>query len=49
MHSACDDNLARAVSHFAGRGFNASTRGLAKETGIKQPLLYRYLPLKDRC
>ncbi len=44
---ACDDNLARAVSHFARHGCNASTRGLAQETGITQPLLYRYLPVKD--
>ena len=35
-----------AISFFARRGFEASTRDLAKELGITQPLLYRYFPTK---
>lgn len=36
-----------AISFFARRGFEASTRDLAKELGITQPLLYRYFPTKE--
>lgn len=32
---------------FAKRGFDASTRDLAKELGVTQPLLYRYFPTKE--
>jgi AcrR family transcriptional regulator len=39
--------VAKAISYFATHGFNASTRELAKEIGITQPLLYRYFPSKD--
>jgi AcrR family transcriptional regulator len=37
----------RAVAFFASNGFAASTRDLAKELGITQPLLYRYFPNKE--
>ncbi|WP_342132330.1 TetR/AcrR family transcriptional regulator [Hydrogenophaga sp. OTU3427] len=37
----------RAVAFFASNGFGASTRDLAKELGITQPLLYRYFPNKE--
>ena len=36
-----------AISFFARQGFDASTRDLAKELGITQPLLYRYFPTKE--
>ncbi|QHE93091.1 TetR family transcriptional regulator [Pandoraea fibrosis] len=36
-----------AISFFASRGFEASTRDLARELGVTQPLLYRYFPTKD--
>jgi AcrR family transcriptional regulator len=38
--------LAKAIQYFATRGFSASTRDLAKEIGVTQPLLYRYFPTK---
>lgn len=41
------DIVQRAVSFFARRGFEASTRDLARELGITQPLLYRYFPSKE--
>lgn len=37
----------RAVAFFASHGFAASTRDLAKELDITQPLLYRYFPNKE--
>jgi len=37
----------QAISFFAREGFGASTRDLARELGITQPLLYRYFPDKD--
>jgi AcrR family transcriptional regulator len=37
----------KAVKHFATHGFSASTRDLAKEMGVSQPLLYRYFPSKE--
>jgi AcrR family transcriptional regulator len=37
----------KAISVFAKHGFGASTRDLAKELGITQPLLYRYFPSKE--
>lgn len=37
----------KAISVFARHGFEASTRDLAKELGITQPLLYRYFPSKE--
>jgi AcrR family transcriptional regulator len=39
--------LQAAIAFFARRGFDASTRDLAKELGITQPLLYRYFPTKE--
>ncbi|MFC5520776.1 TetR/AcrR family transcriptional regulator [Polaromonas jejuensis] len=36
-----------AISFFAKHGFEASTRDLAKELGVSQPLLYRYFPNKE--
>ncbi|WP_353475887.1 TetR/AcrR family transcriptional regulator (plasmid) [Salipiger sp. H15] len=36
-----------ATELFAEKGFDASTRDLAKLAGITQPLLYRYFPDKD--
>lgn len=37
----------KAISFFAREGFGASTRDLARELGITQPLLYRYFPDKE--
>jgi AcrR family transcriptional regulator len=37
----------RAIQYFATNGFTASTRELARELGITQPLLYRYFPSKQ--
>lgn len=37
----------KAIKYFATYGFSASTRDLAKEIGVSQPLLYRYFPNKD--
>ncbi len=39
--------LQAAIAFFAHNGFDASTRDLAKELGITQPLLYRYFPTKE--
>jgi AcrR family transcriptional regulator len=36
-----------AIAFFARHGFDASTRDLAKELDITQPLLYRYFPTKE--
>jgi AcrR family transcriptional regulator len=37
----------KAIKYFATYGFSASTRELAKEIGVSQPLLYRYFPNKE--
>ncbi|MYN29156.1 TetR family transcriptional regulator [Duganella sp. CY42W] len=37
----------QAIGYFANHGFAASTRELARELGISQPLLYRYFPSKE--
>lgn len=37
----------KAIKYFATHGFGASTRDLAKEIGVSQPLLYRYFPNKE--
>jgi AcrR family transcriptional regulator len=37
----------KAIRYFAAHGFSASTRELAKEIGVTQPLLYRYFPSKE--
>ncbi|MET0211104.1 MAG: TetR/AcrR family transcriptional regulator [Burkholderiaceae bacterium] len=39
--------LQAAIAFFARHGFEASTRDLALEIGITQPLLYRYFPTKE--
>ncbi|MES2264987.1 MAG: TetR/AcrR family transcriptional regulator [Pseudomonadota bacterium] len=39
--------VAKAIKYFATHGFSASTRDLAKEIGVTQPLLYRYFPNKE--
>jgi AcrR family transcriptional regulator len=39
--------VGKAVKYFATYGFSASTRDLAKEIGVTQPLLYRYFPNKE--
>jgi len=39
--------LQAAIEFFAKHGFDASTRDLAKELGITQPLLYRYFQTKE--
>ena len=36
-----------AVAFFSRHGFDASTRDLAAELGVTQPLLYRYFPTKE--
>jgi AcrR family transcriptional regulator len=41
------DIVQRAVAVFARHGFEVSTRDLAAELGITQPLLYRYFPNKE--
>jgi AcrR family transcriptional regulator len=37
----------KAVDHFATHGFSGSTRELARQLGVTQPLLYRYFPSKE--
>ncbi|WP_179400914.1 TetR/AcrR family transcriptional regulator [Burkholderia guangdongensis] len=37
----------KAVEYFATYGFSGSTRELARQIGITQPLLYRYFPSKE--
>lgn len=37
----------KAIKYFATHGFSASTRDLAREMGVSQPLLYRYFPNKE--
>lgn len=39
--------VAKAVEHFTRHGFSGSTRELAREIGVTQPLLYRYFPSKE--
>jgi AcrR family transcriptional regulator len=41
------DILEKAIRFFALNGMASSTRDLARELGITQPLLYRYFPSKD--
>jgi AcrR family transcriptional regulator len=36
-----------AIDHFATHGFSGSTRELARQIGVTQPLLYRYFPSKE--
>jgi AcrR family transcriptional regulator len=39
--------LEAAIAFFSRHGFEASTRDLARELKITQPLLYRYFPTKE--
>lgn len=39
--------LQSAIALVARRGFDASTRDLARQLGVSQPLLYRYFPTKE--
>jgi AcrR family transcriptional regulator len=39
--------IAKAIEHFATHGFSGSTRELARQLGVTQPLLYRYFPSKE--
>src|SRR6266702_1741962 len=39
--------VGKAVDHFATHGFSGSTRELARQLGVTQPLLYRYFPSKE--
>ncbi|SEM89645.1 transcriptional regulator, TetR family [Loktanella fryxellensis] len=42
-----EDFITKAIAFFAEEGFESSTRGLARQLGVTQPLLYRYFPSKD--
>lgn len=37
----------KAIQHFATHGFSGSTRELARQLDVTQPLLYRYFPSKE--
>jgi len=37
----------KAIQHFATYGFSGSTRELARQLDVTQPLLYRYFPSKE--
>jgi AcrR family transcriptional regulator len=39
--------VAKAIEHFTKHGFAGSTRELARQIGVTQPLLYRYFPSKQ--
>ncbi|MGO7133579.1 TetR/AcrR family transcriptional regulator [Rhizobium leguminosarum] len=39
--------LQKAIKLFAEHGFESSTRELARQLGITQPLMYRYFPSKE--
>lgn len=39
--------VSKAVEHFSTFGFSGSTRELARQIGVTQPLLYRYFPSKE--
>lgn len=39
--------LKKAVEYFSEEGFDGGTRGLARQMGITQPLIYRYFPSKE--
>ncbi|MEX3959761.1 MULTISPECIES: TetR/AcrR family transcriptional regulator [Trinickia] len=39
--------VSKAIDHFTRNGFSGSTRELAKQIGVTQPLLYRYFASKD--
>ncbi|QFS82816.1 Nucleoid occlusion factor SlmA [Roseivivax sp. THAF40] len=42
-----EEFLAKAIEFFAKQGFESSTRALARQLGVTQPLLYRYFPSKS--
>lgn len=42
-----EEILGKAVELFAEHGFESSTRELARQLGITQPLLFRYFPSKE--
>ncbi len=42
-----DQIVQAAIGFFSRHGFDASTRDLARELGVTQPLLYRYFPTKE--
>ncbi|WP_423200400.1 HTH tetR-type domain-containing protein [Cupriavidus sp. H19C3] len=39
--------VAKAIEHFTRNGFGGSTRELARQIGVTQPLLYRYFESKE--
>jgi AcrR family transcriptional regulator len=39
--------VSMAIEHFTRNGFSGSTRELAKQIGVTQPLLYRYFESKE--
>ena len=39
--------IRKSIELFARQGFECSTRELARQLGVTQPLLYRYFPSKD--
>ncbi|WP_234990242.1 TetR/AcrR family transcriptional regulator [Roseivivax lentus] len=41
-----EEFIAKAIEFFAQQGFESSTRALARQLGVTQPLLYRYFPSK---
>ncbi|UWU25866.1 TetR/AcrR family transcriptional regulator (plasmid) [Rhizobium sp. CB3060] len=42
-----EEILKKAINLFSEHGFESSTREIARQLGITQPLLYRYFPSKD--
>ncbi|MEM8580488.1 MAG: TetR/AcrR family transcriptional regulator [Pseudomonadota bacterium] len=42
-----EEFLTKAIEFFAKEGFESSTRELARQLGVTQPLLYRYFPSKS--
>lgn len=46
-HERREEILAKAIELFAEHGFESSTRELARQLGITQPLLFRYFTNKD--
>lgn len=42
-----EEILEKAINLFAEHGLESSTRELARQLGITQPLLYRYFPSKE--
>nr|WP_026242417.1 TetR/AcrR family transcriptional regulator [Rhizobium leguminosarum] len=42
-----EEILQKAINLFSEHGFESSTREIARQLGITQPLLYRYFPSKE--